>query len=1112
MKYKNMKKKFLLGWIALLMVGVSFSQSAPPRINYQGIARNSSGGVLANTTIDVQLIVRQGSASGVSVFTETHNNITTNSFGLFTLQIGSISSLSTVNWGTNTFYLDVLVDAGSGFNQAGPPQELISTPYALFAQQTPAPVLTFSNNVLGVNGNTVSIPPGSFVAPAMVSGGITSASYNSGTNTYSVNTDAPVLTGSGNINITTGVYPNYNISVPAQTLSLIAPNTLSLTGGGGSVTLPTPMVAGDVNGPAGSNTVTAIQNISVSPTAPATGQVLQFNGTTWVPANVATGGVTSVAGVGALTGTVTSTGTIALLPSGVASGTYGAAPNVVPIFTVDQYGRITNASTISITSPTLATGDVKGPIGNNTVTAIQNTTVSPVAPLAGQVLLFNGIAWVPATPPSPTPATIQINAPHSVVTNTSINSSTITVASPTIVGTGAAVITPTTGYNFSVNVPTVTMSYAQTTGILNYSQGASTGTVLVTPSVSLTGGVLTVGPASNSVSVAGPWTQPSSSVVALTTSTNLVGIGTNAPLARLDIASTTPQTGLIVSNTSTLGYISSMFESQSSIYTTLVKNDGAGNAFVAQKGGSGLGDVVQVTNSNTSNSGNAINAQTTGTGRVILATHSGTSGVAGSFNITNSLNGSDAIFASSTGNGTAGGFIMSGNGTGISVSASGTGPAANFQKSGTGTGIFASHTGTLGGVAIFNSTNASNNSVGVTISSAGNGDALTSTSSGSGVAAGRFTKNGTGGYAILALQNATSGNAGLFDISSSSNNSQVITVQTAGNGDVIGAYNNGNGRSLYALNTSSVQTIMAVNNGLGHAVHGISTSTAAGALRAGRFQGGVEINGKSSGTSHYALWVTNVSSSNLFNIRDDGHVGIGVTAPGYKLSVVEGSVGNPAVFASNTSGISSTTAHGLQGLTNSPNAFAAGIYGESTSSGPSVFGYKGIASGPAARFEVNVPTSTADALLAVTQGSGAAVHAASGSAVGSALSLLVDAGHVKAVGTTAVIGSPNAAGGFSLPSSLACNCNDVRGSVSFVTGATGFVANNSAEISVGFQKAYAAAPIVVVTPTTDLQGLSFMVTGVTPAGFTIRIFRPSNMTTPATVGSKAFTFNYFVIE
>src|SRR5687767_8145589 len=122
MKYKNMKKKFLLGWIALLMVGVSFSQSAPPRINYQGIARNSSGGVFANTTIDVQLIVRQGSASGVSVFTETHNNITTNSFGLFTLQIGSISSLSTVNWGTNTFYLDVLVDAGSGFNQAGPPQ------------------------------------------------------------------------------------------------------------------------------------------------------------------------------------------------------------------------------------------------------------------------------------------------------------------------------------------------------------------------------------------------------------------------------------------------------------------------------------------------------------------------------------------------------------------------------------------------------------------------------------------------------------------------------------------------------------------------------------------------------------------------------------------------------------------------------------------------------------------------------------------------------------------------------------------------------------------------------------------------------------------------------
>jgi hypothetical protein len=1105
-------KNLIAVFIAVLIAGVSFSQSAPPRINYQGIARNASGGVLANTTIDVQLQIRQGSASGSSVFSETHPNVTTNSFGLFTLQIGSVSSLTSVNWGTNTFYLDVLVDAGSGFNQAGPPQELISTPYALFAQQTPAPILSFSNNVLGVNGTTVSIPSGTFSAPGITSSGITSASYSSGTNTYSINTDAPILTGSGNVNITTGAYPNYNISVPAQSLSLVAPNTLSLSGGGGTVALPTPMVTGDVNGPAGSNTVTAIQNTSVSAIAPAVGQVLQFNGTTWVPANVATGGVTSVAGVGALTGTITSTGTIALLPSGVTSGTYGASPNTVPIFTVDQYGRITNASTISITSPTLALGDVKGPIGNNTVTAIQNTTVSPVAPVAGQVLFFNGTAWIPATPPSPGPATIQINAPHSVVTNTSINSSTITVASPTIVGTGAAVITPSTGYNFSVNVPTVTMSYGQSTGILNYSQGAATGTVLVTPSVSLTGGVLTVGPASNSVSVSGPWTQPSSSVVALTTSTNLVGIGTNAPTARLEVASTTPQAGLIVSNTSTLGYISSMFESQSSIYTVLAKNDGPGNALVVQKGGSGLGDVVQMNNSNTANSGNVINASTTGNGRVILATHSGTSGVAGSFNITNSLNSSDAIFASSTGNGTAGGFIMSGNGTGISVSSSGSGAVANFQKSGTGTGIFASHSGTNGSVALFNSTNASNNSVGVSISTVGNGDALNSTSSGSGVAAGRFTKNGTGGYAILALQNASSGNAALFDISSTANNSQAITVQTAGNGDVIGAYNNGNGRALYATNTSSVQTIMASNNGSGHALHAINTNTAAGSLRAGKIQGGLDINGKTSGTSNYALWVTDVVSSNIFNIRDDGHVGIGVTAPGYKLSVVEGSVANPAIFASNSSGLSSSMAHGIQGLTNAPNVFAAGVYGESTSSGPSVFGYKGIAGGPAGRFEVNVPASTSDALLAVTQGSGAAVHAVAGSGVGSALSLFVDAGHIKAAGTSAVIGSPNAAGGFSLPTSLGCNCNDVRGSVSFVTGATGFTATNSAEISVGFQKAYAAPPFVVVTPTTDLMGLSYMVTGVTPAGFTIKVFRPSNMTTPATVGSKAFTFNYFVIE
>ena len=49
-------------------------------------------------------------------------------------------------------------------------------------------------------------------------------------------------------------------------------------------------IAGDVTGTLGASTVTKIQNIAVSATAPTTGQVLKYNGTQWAPGADSTGG------------------------------------------------------------------------------------------------------------------------------------------------------------------------------------------------------------------------------------------------------------------------------------------------------------------------------------------------------------------------------------------------------------------------------------------------------------------------------------------------------------------------------------------------------------------------------------------------------------------------------------------------------------------------------------------------------------------------------------------------------------------------------------------------------------------------------------------------------
>ena len=79
-------KKLLTTIFAISTLFV-FAQ-APQEISYQGIARNLSGTVLGNQNIGIKLDLHQGSSGGAIVFSESHSK-TTNSFGLFTLGIGT---------------------------------------------------------------------------------------------------------------------------------------------------------------------------------------------------------------------------------------------------------------------------------------------------------------------------------------------------------------------------------------------------------------------------------------------------------------------------------------------------------------------------------------------------------------------------------------------------------------------------------------------------------------------------------------------------------------------------------------------------------------------------------------------------------------------------------------------------------------------------------------------------------------------------------------------------------------------------------------------------------------------------------------------------------------
>jgi hypothetical protein len=122
----------------LLLISVlaysSVQSQTPEKMNYQAVVRDLAGLPLSNQGITVVFEVRQASASGLVVYSESQG-LTTNQFGLFTAEIGGGTVLSgnfsTITWGSNSYYLYVEVD-GTPIGAS----QLLSVPYALYSKES----------------------------------------------------------------------------------------------------------------------------------------------------------------------------------------------------------------------------------------------------------------------------------------------------------------------------------------------------------------------------------------------------------------------------------------------------------------------------------------------------------------------------------------------------------------------------------------------------------------------------------------------------------------------------------------------------------------------------------------------------------------------------------------------------------------------------------------------------------------------------------------------------------------------------------------------------------------------------------------------------------------
>ena len=132
-----MKKKILLSaaFVAFVFIGLA---QVPDAFNYQAVVRNNSGEVVANQNVSFRISILQGSESGTVLYAETHTR-STNAFGLINLKVGNGTLVSGVfspgGWGATSHFLKVEIDPAGGSTYTHlGTSELLAVPYAFHAK------------------------------------------------------------------------------------------------------------------------------------------------------------------------------------------------------------------------------------------------------------------------------------------------------------------------------------------------------------------------------------------------------------------------------------------------------------------------------------------------------------------------------------------------------------------------------------------------------------------------------------------------------------------------------------------------------------------------------------------------------------------------------------------------------------------------------------------------------------------------------------------------------------------------------------------------------------------------------------------------------------------
>lgn len=130
--------KQLFTFLMIMALAVVAMAQAPEKFSYQAVVRDASGNLVSNSPVGVRVSILKNSASGVSVYCETHH-LNTNTNGLLTMEIGGGTlvggDFASIQWGDGPYFLKMETDVTGGSNYTiSATQQLLSVPYALYAK------------------------------------------------------------------------------------------------------------------------------------------------------------------------------------------------------------------------------------------------------------------------------------------------------------------------------------------------------------------------------------------------------------------------------------------------------------------------------------------------------------------------------------------------------------------------------------------------------------------------------------------------------------------------------------------------------------------------------------------------------------------------------------------------------------------------------------------------------------------------------------------------------------------------------------------------------------------------------------------------------------------